>query len=288
MEIKYLTEKMICAVCGNEFETTVTTLFGRQFILNRYCKSCSETLLEAEQKKDDTAKQAEISSQRRRWRENCGITPLYMPKDFSTFKTDRPGNIGEVYRQCCDYANQYPVDYNAWLKRTGKPYPSLLLYSPGAAGNGNGKTHLVSAIAHRILDRWQGENITCPVRVINEPEIYDRIQLTYSYSNQEREQKQSEQEIIDQYSRVRLLIIDDLGKVQRRDMDFVRRTLYHIINRRHDAMLPVVITTNKDAKGLIDYLGNDAEQATFDRIIGMTAGKFVQVKGESYRRNPGK
>ena len=81
-----------------------------------------------------------------------------------------------------------------------------------------------------------------------------------------------------------MLIIDDLGKVQRRDMEFVRRTLYAIINRRYDALLPVVITTNKDADGLKNYLGNDAEQATFDRIIGMTQGKFIQVKGQSYRR----
>jgi len=288
MELEYLTEKRICAVCGKEFETTITTLFGRQFILNRYCQQCSAKLLEIEHQKDETAKQAEISSQRRRWRENCGISPRFMVEDFSTFKTDRPGNLTEVYRAAFDYAEQFPLDYDEYRRRTGKPYPSLLLYSPGAAGNGNGKTHLVASIAHRIIDRWNSENIACPVRVINEPEIYDRIQLTYSYSMKEREQKQSEQEIIDQYSRVRLLIIDDLGKVQRRDMDFVRRTLYHIINRRYDALLPVVITTNKNAKGLIDYLGNDAEQATFDRIIGMTAGKFIQVKGESYRRNPGK
>ncbi len=284
MELNYLTEKRICPNCGQEFETVKTTVFGREFILKKFCQPCSDRLIEAEREKEEAKKQGEISSQRRLWRENCGISPRYMSEDFSTFKTDRPGNVAEVYRKCLDYADGFPVDYNAWLKRTNQAYPSLLLYSPGATGNGNGKTHLVMSIAHRILDRWQGENIARPVQVINEPDIYDRIQQTYSYSMQEREQKQSEQDIIAQYSRVRLLIIDDLGKVQRRDMEFVRRTLYAIINRRYDALLPVVITTNKDAKGLVDYLGNDAEQATFDRIIGMTQGKFIQVKGQSYRR----
>ena len=286
MEIKYLKVEKICAICGNQFEGTETTLFGHKILIGRYCQSCSDKILEIESQKDEMEKQADISSQRRRWRDNCGISPRYMTENFSTFKTDRPGNVAEVYRTCLDYADRFPVDYNAWLKQTGKTYPSLLLYSPGAAGNGNGKTHLVMSIAHRILDRWQGEDMPCPVRIVNEPEIYDRIQQTYSYSMQEREQKQSEQDIIAQYSRVRLLIIDDMGKTPRRDMDFVQRTLYTIINRRYDALLPVVITTNKDADGLIKYLGNDGQQATFDRLMGMTGGKFIQVKGESYRRKP--
>jgi len=282
MEVQYSTTKQICAECGTEFETKVATLFGRQFIIGRHCALCSEKYLEIEQQKRNTEKQAEITAQRRRWRENCGIAPRYMSEDFSTFNTNRPGNIAEVYRKCVEYAEQFPIDYDAWRRRTGKAYSSLLLFSTGVWGIG--KTHLVSAIAHRVLDRWSGENIASPVYLISEPELYDRIQQTYSYSYQERENKQSEQDIINTLCRVRLLIIDDLGKTPRKDMDFVRRTMFDIINRRCDALLPVVVTSNKDAEGLRDYLGNTVDQATLDRIIGMTQGKFIQMKGESYRR----
>ena len=275
----------ICKNCGQEFTAKVYICLGHKIPQN-YCRTCSDALIAEERQKDEMVKEAEISGQRRRWRENCGIGPRYMSEDFSTFESNRPGNFTEVYRKCLDYAEQFPIDYNAWLKRTAKAYPSLLLFSKEVWGNG--KTHLVSSIAHKILDRWQGENIACPVRMVSEPEIYEKIQQTYSYSYDEREKKQSEQEIIDQYSRVKLLIIDDLGKTPRRDMDFVRRTMFSIINRRYDALLPVVITTNKDKEGLRDYLGNSNDEATLDRIIGMTAGKFIQVRGESYRRNPGK
>jgi len=281
--VAYKEATAICKNCGIEFQAKIYICLGHQ-IPQQYCRECSVKLLAQEQEAEKVKRQTEISAQRRSWRENCGIKPRYMVEDFSTFKTDRPGNIAEVFKKCVDYAEQFPLEYDAWLKRMGKAYPSLLLFSVEVWGTG--KTHLVSSIAHRILDRWNGEHIASPVRLISEPELYDHIQQTYSYSYTEREQKQSEHDIINQLCRVRLLIIDDIGKTPRRDMDFVRRTMFDIINRRSDAMLPVVITTNKNAEGLRDYLGNSEDQATLDRIIGMTQGKFIQMKGTSYRRDP--
>jgi len=52
MELNYLTEKRICAVCGNEFETVKTTVFGREFILKKFCQPCADKLIEAEQQKE--------------------------------------------------------------------------------------------------------------------------------------------------------------------------------------------------------------------------------------------
>jgi DNA replication protein DnaC len=281
MEVVYTETNAVCQDCGTEFTAKVYNVLGHQFP-QRYCRECSAKLIEQERLAGEATRQAEIATIRRKWRENCGIGLRYMSSDFSTFKTDRPGNIAEIYRMCLEYADQFPIDYDVYRKRTGNAYGSLLLSSVGVWGNG--KTHLVSAITHRIIDRWNGENIACPVRFISEPDIYDRIQQTYSYSYEEREKKLSEQEIIHQLCRVRLLIIDDLGKVPRRDMDFVRRTMFNVINRRYDALLPVVITTNKNAEGLRDYLGNSADQATLDRLFEMTEGMRLQVKGTSYRR----
>lgn len=277
----YTESLAICQDCGIEFTAKVYRVLGHS-ITQKQCKSCHDKFLELERQKEENEKSAEITAQRRRWRENCGIDPRYMSKDFSTFDTKRPGNIESVFSFCFDYANGFPIDYDGWLRRTHKSYRSLLLFSTGVWGNG--KTHLVSSIAHKVLDRWNGENIANPVRLVSEPEIYEKIQSTYSYTDQERENKQSEQDIIDQLSRVRLLIIDDMGKTPRRDMDFVRRTMFNIINRRYKALLPVVITTNRTIEGLRDYLGNVTDEATLDRIIEMTGGKFLQVTGESYRR----
>ena len=280
--LEYSTTTIICATCGMEFETTVAHLFGRQFTIGKYCHDCAERLQEIEQYQEDCKLEAEKMSIRRRLRENCGIDPRYQVKDFTNFDTNRPGNVEKIFHKCVDYAENYPIDYQAWLKKTKKAYPSLVLFSTGVWGNG--KTHLVSSIAHRILNRWNGENVTNPVRLISEPELYERIQQTYSYSYAEREQRESEQDIMNQLCRAHLLIIDDLGKTPRRDMDFVRRTMFNIINRRYKALLPVVITTNKDLEGLRDYLGNSSDEATLDRIMEMAEGKFLQVTGTSYRR----
>lgn len=281
LSVEYKEIATICQKCSAEFMAKVYCLMGHEFT-QQYCRECSDLITEQERQAEEAQKLAEIAAQRRQWRENCGIDIRYMFTDFSTFGQNRPGNIAEIYRKCVDYADKFPVVYDTWRRRTGKAYPSLLLFSTGVWGNG--KTHLVSSIAHRILDRWNGEKIASPVRLISEPEIYERIQQTYSYSYEERERKLSEQDIIDQLARVRLLIIDDIGKTPRRDMDFVRRTMFTIINKRYKALLPVVITTNKDKEGLRDYLGNNEDEATLDRIIEMTEGRFLQVKGTSYRR----
>jgi DNA replication protein DnaC len=273
---------LICQKCGVEFTGITYVILGHE-IPQKLCRACSDEIITQEKEAEKTKRQADITAQRRRWRESCGIEPRYMSEDFSTFDPKRPGNISEIHRICVNYADQFPVDYDSYRRRTRKAYPSLLLFSTGVWGNG--KTHLVSSIAHRILDRWNGENIVCPVRFICETKIYELIQQTYSYSYDERSKKFSEQEIINQLASVKLLIIDDIGKVQRRDMDFVRRIMYDIINKRYDALLPVVFTTNKDTEGLRDYLGNAEEEASLDRIIGMTGGEMWQVKGKSYRRD---
>ena len=280
--LAYEQETMICKTCGREFTANVVYIFGHRQGKD-VCPECRDLEQQAEREKEDIKRTAEIAGTRRQWRLNSGISPKYQVVDFSNFDTKRGGNIAEVYRKCFEYADNFPVDYDPWLRKSGKAYPSILLYSDDIWGNG--KTHLVSAIVHRILDRWQGEEIACPVCFISEPEIYARIQETYSFTQEEKQKRPSEQQIINKLVGVRLLVIDDLGKQERNDMAFVRRTLFDIINRRYNAMRPVVITSNKADKSLRDYLGRD--EATLDRIIEMTEGNRIKVGGTSYRR-PGR
>jgi len=270
--LTYEQETMTCKTCGREFTANVVYIFGHRQGRD-VCPDCREIEQKLERDQEEANRAAEIARTRKSWRLSCGIPQLFQNKDFSNFDTKRGGNTGEVYQKCFEYADKFPF--------TGT-YPSLFLYSDVVWGNG--KTHLVAAIAHRILDRWQGEEITCPVMFISEPEIYARIQETYSFTQEERQKRPSEQQIINKMVGVRLLIIDDLGKQQRKEdsMDFVRRTLFDIINRRYNAMRPVVITSNKDNKGLRDYLGPD--EAILDRLIEMTKGHILRNTGKSYRR----
>jgi DNA replication protein DnaC len=47
----------------------------------------------------------------------------------------------------------------------------------------------------------------------------------------------------------------------------------------------VVLTTNLSPAGLEQYLGGAGKnEATFERIVEMTDGKFTRLTGASYRR----
>ena len=125
--VTYRESMAICKECGREFTAKIYNVLGHE-ITQSYCRECSDKLVAIEKQKEESARQIEIAAQRRRWRENCGIDLRYMSKDFSTFKTDKPGNIAGIYQKCLEYAGNFPIDYD---NRTAKDktYPSLLLFS---------------------------------------------------------------------------------------------------------------------------------------------------------------
>lgn len=264
-------ETIVCKRCSQSYEANVVYIFGHRQSRD-VCPICTANEEHTLTLQNEARHKLQIAATRREWRLNCGIPPKYQTETFATFKPKRVG-VGDAYKAAVNYAEQFPL-----VK--AKDYPSLLLYSNNVWGNG--KTHLVCAIAHRLLDRWDGEEMACPVMFISEPEIYARIQETYSFTSQEKAQRFSEQQLINKMVGVRLLIIDDLGKQERRDMDFVRRTLFDIINRRYNAKRPVVVTSNKNSVALKTYLGTD--EAVFDRLFEMTKGHRIHVTGTSYRR----
>jgi DNA replication protein DnaC len=48
----------------------------------------------------------------------------------------------------------------------------------------------------------------------------------------------------------------------------------------------MVITANLDGQGIREHLGaGRGNEASFDRLVEMTGGKFLEMKGASYRRN---
>ena len=126
---------------------------------------------------------------RRRWRNECGVPPKFLLEEFATFDDSRAGGIFRTAKKRCqDYAEKFPLDSN-YLK-----YPSLILFSDHSWGVG--KTHLACSIAHRILNRWNGEPISCPVMFVSEPELFQQIQATYSYDPEEKKYRPSETDII--------------------------------------------------------------------------------------------
>ena len=279
--------QQICTTCGAEYQANYMhgVFQGPPFDMSGgHCPQCREVREREQEAKEDKLRLAEKDATREMWRNACGIPDLYQQATLHSFDTDRPGNVGRVRDDCLKYADGFPIDYLAY-KKQGKAYPSLVLFSTDVWGIG--KTHLACAIAHRILDRWNGERTGCPVLFISEPDIYRRIQATFDYSPQEKVQLESKEDIMRSLLYTPLLILDDVGKEARSDPRFIQRTMFEIIDGRNKNLRPIVLTTNKSAKDLELYLGSASDHASFERLwamCGSPAKGFLKMTGESYRR----
>jgi len=265
-------ETRVCKSCKQEYEPKYYDVLNCHILIGQgFCPTCAQNVYEEEVAKEEAARLAEIASIRHRRRESCGIPPKFMNEDFSTFEKGWQDKALEVSKT---FAEQFPID------RYPREYRSLYLWSTESWGVG--KTHLASAICHRILDRWTGEGKKgCPrIIFLSEPELFRRIQATYSFSYEEKQLRESEDDIIRSIIYADLTIIDDIGKEKRKDMDFVQRTLFAIIDGRYKLQLPLVITANLDPSELSEHLG----KATFDRIWEMVEGKSMRMDGRSFRR----
>jgi DNA replication protein DnaC len=270
------TEKSICKKCGAEFQGKYFNLSGNKYGNPRgLCPDCEHEHQLQESELERIEKERLIKVRREAWRYECGIPDEYITKGFASWEFGRPGGVDVMYQTCLDYA----MKYNYLRPRENK---SLILLSPGAWGIG--KTLLASAIAQRILNRWNGEAVGRPVTMITEYGLFRRIRATFNHDNHDQEHE-TEQKIINTMTRTPLLILDDVGKQEVADPRFVQRVFFEIINERYNYGLPVIITSNKDENALRGYLGGmDGDEATLDRLIEMCDGKFKVFTGESYRR----
>jgi len=282
------TRAQVCVECGKEYEAKIIFITVNPIDLSKgYCYVCREGVEAERIKGDEVIRQIGVSKKRTLWRDNSGIPLKFMNQDFSSFDTKRPGNLKTIYDVCLKYADSFPIDYQKYYKKKRKPFPSLILQSSVA---GLGKTHLAAAICHRILDRWDGEDLACPVVFTTESELLGKIQGTFNYSAEEQRVRESLEDIMTPLMYRSLLVLDEVGYERRTDLKFVRRMLFRLINGRYNNDRPIIITTNLSTGQLRAYLDavdsgvTDSAERTFDRLWEMGRGKVYKLTGESYRR----
>lgn len=126
---------------------------------------------------------------------------------------------------------------------------------------GVGKTHMAAAITNALLDK----GIPC---------LFDTFSGHLATLKAEIDSGEKRRHL-DLMKRVPVLVIDDVGKEQ--VTDYTKNVLFDVINSRYEAYLPVVITTNYNAKQLETYLGG----AIFSRICETCTA--IAMRGEDYR-----
>ena len=137
---------------------------------------------------------------------------------------------------------------------------------------GTGKTHLAAAITIELINQGTPVIMNTMIRLLG------KIKDTY-----DGDLKETESSLIDIYSTVDLLAIDDLGK--ERPNEWALEKLYTIINARYENLLPVVITTNYTIDRLKDRLTvkNNVEtaEAIVSRLNEMCVG--IEMNWEDWR-----
>jgi DNA replication protein DnaC len=107
--------------------------------------------------------------------------------------------------------------------------------------SGSGKTHLASAIANRSIENGM------IVFFSHAPDLLDHLRSTYGPTSEV-----SYTDLFDQVREVPMLVLDGLGSQS--TTPWAEEKLRQILNHRHNAELPTVVTTSADLADLDAYI----------------------------------
>lgn len=144
---------------------------------------------------------------------------------------------------------------------------SFYLHGPAGAGKSH-QAALYLSLLLKSSNKYHGEWINIPKF------LFDLRQL---YSRKDVPREQSEEALVEKYSKVPYLVLDDLGV--EKTSDWANLILYLIINERYENERPVIITSNLSVEELGEKMGDDRIPS---RIMGMC--EVIEINGEDRRR----
>jgi len=197
--------------------------------------------------------------QNKKWCKYC-IGIYYTKKKMTFEKTDRCSIVlAEPLYANASLNDLEPKLRNKLLGR--KPDQDLYLFGlPG-----RGKTHIMAA----LIRHYTGEGYVC-MRICFD-EFCCQIRSTMSPAS-----KITEWDMTKPLKEVDMLFIDDLA-IKSQETDFAYLTLFLILNKRQERLLPTFISCNKDLERL--------RQSFDERIISrLSRALIIELKGEDKRK----
>ncbi len=119
--------------------------------------------------------------------------------------------------------------------------------------SGVGKTHLATAILNKLTER---DMLVLMGRLIL---LLDVIKDTF------KDFSSKEKDIIELYSKVDMLIIDDLGT--EKISSWALEKLYTIIENRNESKLPIIVTTRFNKESLLDRFYQSEDEELGEAVI---------------------
>lgn len=260
-----------CKYCGKTLYYECVVLMGQAMIWNLEKPRCDCEKSVAfwkgwDAKQEKIKKEKELAEEQELRKQTIesilgksGIKKRYLSRTIDSFF------VTAENKKSFEVATDYIKNFREYFTQ-GKG-----LYLEGPCGTG--KTHLAIAIALAIINT--GVPVICKTSI----DILGDIKRCY-----ERNSEVTEEEVLEAYKTVDLLIIDDLGKEQVTEWSVP--VLYSILNERYEALLPTIITTNYNTTALAEKLSakGDAETATAIISRFVESSKRVTMSWADYRR----
>lgn len=237
-----------CKFCEKELEQkTMSFIVGdREFVLSGEPVRCDCMKAKIYWKKvDDRRAAIEYKREynrkmmlRKRYYLNSKMNKRLMEYNFDNYMTNNDNRM--AYEKSKRYAEGF-------VKGDNKG--SLFI----TGGVGTGKTHLAASIANYLIENEIPVIFGTLITLLND------IKDTYKIDGN------CESDVIEKYSKIPLLIIDDLGK--ERPSEWILEKLFTIINNRYENNLPIIITTNYNKEKLRKRLLCNNNEEIVDSII---------------------
>lgn len=185
----------------------------------------------------------------------AAIPPRFAAKSFADYQPTHPEQV-----RIKQVVERYTLSFAERAVRDGT---SLIL----CGAPGTGKTHLGCAVANELLKQGFTALYTTASSLVRD------IRATWA-----KDSERTETDVIKAFIAPDLLIIDEIG-VQVGSADEKIR-LFDVINARYEQVKPMLIISNLDVKGVVEYLGERAA----DRLRE-NGGQALAFTWGSYRRN---
>lgn len=173
---------------------------------------------------------------------SSGIPPRFAECSFFNFEC-RTETEKNIYQKVCNFVSQ---DHNEGV---------LLL----TGAKGTGKTHLGAAAIRDTQGRY-----------ISMEDLIYKVESSLNFKS-----PQTEEEVFNDYSTVKFLVIDEVGRSLKREKEI--EILSYILRKRYDNQLPTIVISNLEKKVLMKNLG----EAVVDRLREIATS--IEFTGESYR-----